>query len=98
MNDLEKPIYISLKPLAKALGLNHRTLEKIMVIELKNGNKVPRYQLPHARSYLYILDEFLPWFQKLLVEPKLKKQKKKKKPIDLFAHQKLTSIGEAYVR
>jgi len=97
MNNLEKPIYITLKPLAKALGVNHRTLEKIMVKELKNGRKVPRYQLPYARSYLYIFDEFLPWFQKLLVEPNLKKQKNKK-PVDLFAHQKLTRISEAYVR
>jgi hypothetical protein len=95
MNDLEKPIYITLKPLAKALGINHRTLEKIIVRELKKDQNVPRYQLPHARSYLYVMDEFLPWFQKLLVEPKLKQ---KKKPIDLFAHQKLSKLGAVYVR
>ena len=95
MNDLEKPIYITLKPLAKAIGINYRTLEKIIITEFKKGHHVPRYQLPHARSYLYILKEFLPWFQKLLVEPKLKQ---KKKPIDLFAHQKLTRLGSVYAR
>lgn len=95
MNDLEKTKYITLKPLATLLGVNHRTLEKIIILELKKGNRAPRYQLPHARSYIYIYKEFLPWFQKLLVEPKLKQ---KKKPIDLFAHQKLSRLGAVYAR
>ena len=88
-------IYITLKPLAARLGISHRTLEKIIIKEFKKGNKAPRYQLPHARSYLYVLDEFLPWFQSLLVQAKLKQ---KKKPIDLFSHQKLTTFERAYAR
>jgi len=56
MNDLEKPIYITLKPLAKAIGINYRTLEKIIITECKKGHHVPRYQLPHARSYLYTMN------------------------------------------
>ena len=85
-------IYITLKPLAAKLGISHRTLEKIIVKEFKKGNKSPRYQLPHARSYLYIFEEFLPWFQQLLNSPEVKN---KTKPIDLFKHQKLTKLNGA---
>jgi hypothetical protein len=85
-------IYITLKPLAARLGISHRTLEKIIIKEFKNGNKAPRYQLPHARSYLYIFDEFAPWFQQLLKSPEIKN---KTKPIDLFKHQKLTKFNGA---
>ena len=85
-------IYITLKPLAARLGISHRTLEKIIIKEFKKGNKSPRYQLPHARSYLYIFEEFMPWFQQLL---KLPEVKNKTKPIDLFKHQKLTKFNGA---
>ena len=85
-------IYITLKPLAARLGISHRTLEKIIIKEFKKGNKAPRYQLPHARSYLYIFDEFAPWFQQLLKSPEIKN---KTKPIDLFKHQKLTKFNGA---
>jgi hypothetical protein len=85
-------IYITLKPLAARLGISHRTLEKIIIKEFKKGNKAPRYQLPHARSYLYIFDEFAPWFQQLLKSPEVKN---KTKPIDLFKHQKLTKFNGA---
>jgi hypothetical protein len=85
-------IYITLKPLAARLGISHRTLEKIIIKEFKKGNKSPRYQLPHARSYLYIFDEFMPWFQRLLKSPEVKN---KTKPIDLFKHQKLTKFNGA---
>jgi hypothetical protein len=85
-------IYITLKPLAARLGISHRTLEKIIIKEFKKGNKSPRYQLPHARSYLYIFDEFAPWFQQLLKSPEIKN---KTKPIDLFKHQKLTKFNGA---
>lgn len=83
-------IYITLKPLAARLGISHRTLETIIVKEFKKGNKAPRYQLPHARSYLYIFEEFQPWFQQLLKSPKVKCVIK---PIDLFKHQKLTKLN-----
>lgn len=85
-------IYITLKPLAARLGISYRTLEKIIVKEFKKGNKAPRYQLPHARSYLYIFDEFTPWFQQLL---KLPEVKNKTKPIDLFKHQKSMKLNGA---
>jgi hypothetical protein len=85
-------IYITLKPLAARLGISHRTLEKIIIKEFKKGNKSPRYQLPHARSYLYIFEEFMPWFQQLLKSPEVKY---KTKPIDLFKHQKLTKFNGA---
>ena len=87
-------IYINLKPLAVRLGISHRTLEKIIVKEFKKGNKAPRYQLPHARSYLYIFEEFLPWFQSLLKLAAVKKVKNhKQQPKDLFKHQKLTKLN-----
>jgi hypothetical protein len=88
-------IYITLKPLAARLGIKHRTLEKIIIKEIKKGNQAPRYQLPHARSYLYIFEEFQLWFQKLLKLAEVKKIKKKQssKPIDLFKHQKLTKLN-----
>jgi hypothetical protein len=85
-------IYITLKPLAARLGISHRTLEKIIIKEFKKGNKSPRYQLPHARSYLYIFEEFMPWFQQLLKSPEVNN---KTKPIDLFKHQKLTKFNGA---
>lgn len=84
-------IYITLKPLAARLGISHRSLEKIIVKEFKKGNKAPRYQLPHVKSYLYIFDEFLPWFKSILrsvEEIKIIKTKKNTKPVDLFRHQK----------
>jgi hypothetical protein len=83
-------IYITLKPLSARLGMSHRTLEKIIITEFKKGNKAPRYQLPHARSYLYIFEEFLPWFQQLLKSPE---NKNKTKPIDLFKHQKSVELS-----
>lgn len=83
-------IYITLKPLAARLGISHRSLEKIIVKEFRKGNKAPRYQLPHARSYLYIFEEFMPWFQQLLKSPVVKSIRK---PIDLFKHQKLTKLN-----
>jgi transcriptional regulator with XRE-family HTH domain len=70
-------IYITLKPLAARLGISHRTLEKIIIKEIRKGNQAPRYQLPHARSYVYIFKEFQPWFQKLLKLAEVKKVKKK---------------------
>jgi hypothetical protein len=85
-------IYITLKPLAAKLGISHRTLEKIIITEFKKGNKAPRYQLPHTRSYLYIFDEFVSWFQQLLKSPEIKN---KTKPIDLFSHQKLMKLNGA---
>jgi hypothetical protein len=85
-------IYITLKPLAARLGISHRTLEKIIIKEFKKGNKAPRYQLPHARSYLYIFEEFMPWFKQLLKSPEVKN---KTKPIDLFKHQKLKKFNGA---
>jgi len=85
-------IYITLKPLAARLGISHRTLEKVIINEIKKGNKAPRYQLSHARSYLYIFEEFQPWFQQLLKSPEAKN---KPKPIDLFKHQKLTKLNGA---
>lgn len=89
-------IYITLKPLAAKLGISHRTLEKIIITELKKGNKAPRYQLPHTRSYLYLFEEFLPWFQQLLKSPEIKN---KTKPINLFKHQKSMKLnGSAYGR
>lgn len=89
-------IYITLKPLAARLGISHRTLEAIVVKEFKKGNKAPRYQLPHARSYLYILEEFIPWFQKLLKTPQVNN---KSKAIDFFRHQKLMKLnGASYER
>ena len=83
-------IYITLKPLAAKLGISHRTLEKIIIKEIRKGNQAPRYQLPHARSYLYIFEEFMPWFQQLLKSPEVRT---KTKPIDLFKHQKLTKLN-----
>jgi hypothetical protein len=90
-------IYITLKPLADRLGISHRTLEKIIIKEIKKCNQAPRYQLPHARSYLYIFEEFHPWFHKLLKLAEVKKVKKKQSsnPIDLFKHQKLTKLNGA---
>ena len=85
-------IYINLKPLAARLGISHRKLEKVIINEIKKGNKAPRYQLSHARSYLYIFEEFQPWFQQLLKSPEVKN---KPKPIDLFKHQKLTKLNGA---
>lgn len=88
-------IYITLKPLAARLGISHRTLEKIIIKEIRKGNQAPRYQLPHARSYLYIFEEFQPWFQQLLKLAEVKKVTKKQlpKPIDLFKHQKLSKLN-----
>jgi hypothetical protein len=87
-------IYITLKPLAAKLGISHRTLEKIIITEFKKGNKAPRYQLPHTRSYLYIFDEFVSWFHSLLKIAELKKSKKRK-PVDLFKHQKNSILNGA---
>jgi len=83
-------IYITLKPLAFKIGISHRYLEKIIVRELRKGNVAPRYQMPHSRKYIYIFNEFLPWFQSILKSVKeIKKVKTKKtKPVDLFKHQK----------
>jgi len=82
-------IYITLKPLAAKIGISHRTLEKIIVREFKKGNIAPRYQLPHVRSYIYIFEEFLPWFKSILtLVDKSKKIKSKHQPVDLFKHQK----------
>ena len=89
-------IYITLKPLAAKLGISHRTLEKIIINEIKTGNPAPRYQLPQARSYLYIFEEFLPWFQSLLKLAAVKKVvNHKQQPTDLFKHQKLTKLNGA---
>lgn len=85
-------IYITLKPLATKLGISHRSLEKIIVKEFRKGNKAPRYQLPHVRSYLYIFDEFFPWFKKTLKSVDEIKIIKKLKPIDLFKQQKQTDF------
>ena len=85
-------IYITLKPLAARLGISHRTLEKVIINEIKKGNKAPRYQLSHARSYLYIFEEFMSWFQQLLKSPEIKN---KTKPIDLFKHQKSMKLNGA---
>jgi len=74
------------------LGISHRTLEKIIITEFKKGNKAPRYQLPHTRSYLYIFEEFASWFHSLLKIVELKKSKKNK-PVDLFKHQKLSTLN-----
>ena len=84
------PIYITLKPLAARLGISHRTLEKVIINEIKKGNKAPRYQLSQARSYLYIFEEFMSWFQQLLKSPEVKSIRK---PIDLIKHQKLTKLN-----
>ena len=83
-------IYITLKPLAAKIGISHRYLEKIIVRELKKGNVAPRYQMPHSRKYIYIFDEFLPWFQSILKSVKEIKSftAKMNKPVDLFKHQK----------
>jgi hypothetical protein len=43
-------------------------------------------------QYLYIFEEFMPWFQQLLKSPEVKN---KTKPIDLFKHQKLTKFNGA---
>lgn len=85
-------IYITLKPLAARLGISHRSLEKIIVKEFKKGNKAPRYQLPHVKSYLYIFDEFLPWFKSILRSVEEIKIIRKLKPVDLFKQQKQTDF------
>ena len=98
-------IYITLKPLAAKLGISHRSLEKIIVKEFRKCNKAPRYQLPHVKSYLYIFEEFLPWFKSILKsveEIKIIKSKKNTKPVDLFRHQKqqiiYSTLNKQYVR
>lgn len=94
MNDLEKPKYITLKPLALQLGVPHRKLEKIIVDQYRKGNFAPRYQISNTRSYIYIFDEFLTWFQTLLVIPKVK-NKKPNGPVDLFKQQRKQKLNGA---
>jgi len=94
------PIFVGLKSICNELGVSRSTIFRVIsTYKLKYKTEiVPGKHLTILGSYVFEKTLFIEWFRNIYVVP-IKKIKpvdlfkqKNNKPVDLFAHQKLTGI------
>ena len=93
--EIEQPIFVSLKSICRELGISRSTIFRVIKnYKLKFKTEIiPVRHLTVLGSHVFEKTVFIDWFRSIFIVPA-----KIAKPVDLFLHQKLTAIGEAYVR
>ena len=93
--EIEQPIFVSLKSICRELGISRSTIFRVIKnYKLKFKTEIiPGRHLTVLGSHVFEKTVFIDWFRSIFIV-----STKIVKPLDLFAHQKLSRLGAVYAR